>query len=177
MLVWVDIETTGLDPRVDSILEVGFVMTDDDLHVKATYSVVVRPARRQEPTPGGIVHGMHTESGLLEDCEQIGVDPRLAEKSLRSWLESKIAAEASPMCGSSVHFDRAFLAEQMPSVAEWFAYRNIDISTIKELARRWRPEVVAAEPNPYKRHRVVPDLQDTLALARHYREKFFLLSD
>lgn len=172
-LVWVDLETTGLDARSDSILEVGLVITDGDLNMTATTARLVAPTRRLLGQADPVVRDMHAASGLTRELEDgWGLARVDAERVLVDWLSERVPADTSPMCGSSVNFDRGFLNEQMPILAAHFHYRNIDVSTIKELVRRWYPQ---AEP-PHSRgaHRALLDLRDSINELRFYREHFFI---
>ncbi len=183
--LWVDTETFGLDFENDPIIEVGLCLTAPDLTVidQAAWRIWShRHERRLEAMePGDFVFEMHTASGLFEAARTLGQysTPRQAEESITYWLQEKGVTKAHPMCGSSVQFDRQMLAAQMPQVESVFSYRNIDISTLKELCRRVNPEMYAGleeDVVPAKRHRALPDLKDTIAEARWYFDNFLWLA-
>ena len=170
MLNWVDIETTGLDAKKDAILEVAIVVTDDDLNELASKSIVVMPNVSHSMLMSlmdDYVREMHMRSGLIEVLHR-GPGPEQAEQALIKFLAEN--SEKSPMCGSSVHFDRAFLKEQMPELEKCFAYRNIDVSTLKELVKRWSPSLEFKIDD--KPHRALPDIRASIAELRHYRKEW-----
>ncbi len=173
-LVWVDVETTGLDPHTDSLLEVGLAITDADLNVTGVISRVIAPTRKLLEHADDVVREMHHKSGLADDLRDgWALALREVEPELVAWLGTKVVPREAPMCGSSVGFDRAFLAEHMPSLAGLFHYRSIDVSTVKELVERWYPDGPVA-PEKVGLHRALPDIQDSIGLLRFYREQFFL---
>lgn len=183
MFVFVDIETTGLSPKRDRILEVGIAITTDDLEIKHTNSKLVRVSPTVLNTLDPYVQKMHTKSGLLDELLNSESAFRMSEEQLdwflRGWLEStmqefyEVEPGTQPMCGSSVHFDRAFLQAHMPRLEDWFSYRNIDVSCIKELALRWNSEVAAGIPKPARRHRALSDIADTIAELKYYGQFMF----
>lgn len=170
MLPWIDIETTGLEPHMDSILEVGLMLTLDDLtFVRATSFVIVQPyglPRGMDRT----ITAMHTKNGLIRELP-FGVTLLEAEQELMKAMNA--VASPTPMCGSSIGFDRSFLKRYMPRLESMFHYRNGDVSSVKEFASRWRSDVAASLPVPQKLHRVIPDLHDTVNEARHYKQFCF----
>ncbi len=174
MLAWVDIETTGLDPEMGSILEVGIIITGDRCEEIARESWIVRPLNAHHLiTMPEEAARMHTRSGLMTDCLE-GLSLNRAERDIRSWLALYAAGKGGPMCGSSVHFDRAWLRHHMPSVFSWWGYRNIDISSVKELTKRWAPQFTTGSYKEKKGHRVLSDLEYTIEEARHYMENIFV---
>lgn len=171
MLVFVDTETTGLDPTVGSLLEVGMVATLDNLTVIADHSVVIA-APLAHARMSDDVRKMHERSGLLADVRTQGVDIASARDGVTAFLTGLGQETGSiPMCGSTVHFDRTWLRHFMPSVERWFHYRNIDVSTLKELVRRWKPAALRDDKSSAK-HRALDDLRATLSELKHYREHF-----
>lgn len=195
LMAWIDLETTGLtDDNLGGlyaggdILELGIIVTTVDLTEVAReswlYALPHRPhawwrrcgdhCTRLANTVSPEVRSMHERSGLwaelLAASGDAWVDPKLGPVA---WLDKHApSTEGSPMCGSSVHFDREWLRHRWGNVEQWFSYRNIDISGIREAARQWWPELYAwagVELDPQKRHRALPDLEDTLAEARLYR--------
>jgi oligoribonuclease len=186
-LIWVDIETFGLDSTVDPILEIGFRTTDLDLETVDDRQLTVWSSPfydnklmhlMQKATYGDkvaqYVLDMHTKSGLWEECRTSGADPLTAEKEICEWLSGHGIGigEPEPLCGSSVQFDRSFFDAQMPSISDLFSYRNIDISTLKELCRRYNPRIYDLLPPKQEKHRVLDDLDDTIKEALFYKENF-----
>lgn len=195
-LVWIDTETFGLDPVNDYILELGFVITDLELNTVAEASWLVwddscyidrRIWMTKKPDAGQMfVLDMHNKSGLWKDIQSrlhrnggANMIPSQVSLEATNWLESHGVGKDDPMVGSSVQFDRLMLTHQMPDVAELFSYRNIDISTIKELCKRYNPLAYADLDNVYqaqKLHRVIPDLVDSIAEFQFYKEEFLWLT-
>lgn len=174
MILWVDIETTGLDPVTDYLLEVGMALTTDDLHPINSVSIVVKPAIPLEHVPmDDVVKSMHEANNLFDDVRNGGVDVFAAEDYLVRWLKhAGIDKGQLPMAGSSVAFDRAFLKRHMPLVENWFHYRSIDVSTIKELAKRWDGKMPTR--NGSASHRALDDIQASIDELTHYRETGFI---
>lgn len=198
LMVWVDLETTGLNDYTlgglyegGEILELGLVVTTADLTEVARERWLFALPHKPHPwwrpacgahctdlanlvSPG--VRAMHDQSGLWADLERAHEDDWDGDPPLNpvEWLtEYASSAEGDPMCGSSVHFDREWLRHRIPALEGWFGYRNIDISTFRSTAARWWPALYARagdELDPQKRHRALPDLEDTIAEARWWRE-------
>lgn len=176
MLCWLDLETTSLDPREGAILEVGIIITSDDLDVKWRTSRVCRYYGSWENVHPAVVE-MHTKSELRAECASGRVSEQtmsVVGRELAKLLRENVAAEGGIMlCGSTIGFDRSFLKEHMPDLLACFHYRSIDVSTLTELVRRWFPEIYAERPgaDESKRpHRALPDLENSIALLRYYRE-------
>jgi oligoribonuclease len=168
LLTWVDIETTGLDPAIDSILEVGLIVTTGDLTIVSATSTVVAPNQRRLDQADEVVRRMHDHSGL---AASYGAPVDEAERFLLHWLTGKVGKGESPMCGSSVHFDRGFLARHMPDLEAHFHYRNIDVSAVAELCSRWFPHFT--RPPSQGVHRVLPDLVDSIEALKFFRADYF----
>lgn len=169
MLAWVDVETTGLNPRGGSLLEVGIILTDDELREQARTSVVLEPPRAYRLTMKPEVIAMHDAgegNGLLADCEADGLRQEDAMFQLIRWLNARVE-EPPVMAGSTVGFDRMWLREKMPLLEQCFNYRSVDVSTIKELNARW--VFAPLWENDRKTHRALGDLEDSIAELRHYR--------
>ncbi len=166
---------TGLDPSKDRILEIAVLVTDSDLNLLS-----------EGPTfflsqPEAILNNMddwntrhHTDSGLLDRVRSEGIKEKEAELRVLGYLNSYVKEGSSPLCGNSVWHDRRFLEKYMPQLNLFFHYRNIDVSSIKELARRWVPEV-ARGVKKNGTHRALDDIKESLAELKFYRENFFKL--
>jgi oligoribonuclease len=171
-LIWIDLEMTGLDTQNDYIIEIATVVTDADLNVIAEGPVI---AIHQEDE---ILAGMdewntnqHGRSGLVARVRASTVSEGQAEAATLRFLEQWVPKGASPMCGNSICQDRRFLARWMPRLEAFFHYRNLDVSTVKELARRWAPPLAEAFSKD-SRHLALDDIRDSIAELRYYRETF-----
>jgi oligoribonuclease len=179
MIAFLDLETTGLDPRRDMILEAGIVITNDGLDVIAERTVVVGlpvsspMVNERLDAFNGFTRKMHTASGLLAEVAASQHTNDSAELQLVDFLAPMAMMEKPVMGGSSVHFDRRFIEQWMPNLLELFSYRNADVSAVREFARRWRPELTEHEPQAAQRHRVLADIFDSIALAKFYRQNLF----
>lgn len=169
MLVWIDIETTGLEPYGNVMLELGLVATDNDLDLVDSFHAVIA-YRDDIAYEEEFIRNMHTASGLWDECIASTYALREAEADACDWM-ARVGGKASPMAGSTPHFDRSFLKVHMPRLEDQFHYRNADVSSMREFARRWFPEMI--EPTPIGAHRALSDISDTLVLARYYRAELF----
>lgn len=174
-LVWIDCEMTGLDLGKDQLVEVAAVVTDSELNeLDAGVDIVIRPVDltvldSMEP----VVVDMHTKSGLLEDIPG-GVTLAAAEAAVVDYVKSHVPeARKAPLAGSSVYVDRGFLARDMPSLDAHLHYRLIDVSSIKELARRWYPRAYFNAPTKTGGHRALADIRESIAELRYYRAAIF----
>jgi oligoribonuclease len=174
-LIWIDLEMTGLDPQRDRIIEIATVVTDKDLNLLAEGPVL---AIRQ---PEVVLERMddwnretHGNSGLLERVRSSPVTTAEAEKRTIEFLRVWVEPGASPMCGNSICQDRRFLAREMPDLERYFHYRNLDVSSLKELARRWAP-AVAAGVRKNATHLALEDIRDSIRELEHYRQHFLRL--
>ncbi|MGH8501086.1 MAG: oligoribonuclease [Gammaproteobacteria bacterium] len=174
-LIWIDLEMTGLDTERDRIIELATVITDKDLNVLAEGPVfaIGQPAECLTGMDAWNLE-QHGKSGLLERVKASQVDEREAETATLAFLRDYVAAGQSPMCGNSVCQDRRFMARSMPELEAYFHYRNLDVSTLKELARRWAPEV-AKGFSKESSHRALDDIHDSIAELRYYRERWLQL--
>jgi len=174
-LIWIDMEMSGLDPDSDRILEVALVVTDGALNTVAEGPVLVV---RQ---PDAVLAAMddwnrstHAKSGLTEKVKAATLTEAQAESRLLAFLAEHVPAKASPMCGNSVHQDRRFLARYMPALEAHFLYRNLDVSTLKELAKRWKPAIMAGLVK-HGKHEALADIYESIAELKYYREHLFKL--
>lgn len=170
-----DLEMTGLEPRRHVIVEIATIITDDHLNVIAEGpDLVLHATPEQLAEMGDFVTEMHTKSGLLPAISASDVSVRDAEVATLEFLKSHVTEIRSvPLCGNSIGTDRRFLEEYMPELESFFHYRNVDVSTIKELARRWHPEVLAARPDKATTHRALDDIKESIAELVHYRSTLF----
>nr|WP_300344698.1 oligoribonuclease [Nesterenkonia sp.] len=173
-MVWIDCEMTGLNPEQDVLIEVAALVTDADLNVLGEgVDVVIRPEPEALAGMQKVVRQMHTDSGLLAELED-GIALEAAEKKVLEYVTAWVPeARVAPLAGNSVHADRAFLRVGMPTLTEHLHYRIIDVSTLKELARRWYPEVLASAPKKTGNHRALGDIKDSIAELKHYRQHLF----
>jgi len=172
-LVWIDLEMTGLDTINDVIIEIATIVTDKDLNILAEGPIF---AINQE---NEILDSMdewntrqHNRSGLAERVRSSNVTAEEAEQDTIVFLEKFVGAGVSPMCGNSICQDRRFLAREMPRLEAFFHYRNLDVSSIKEVAKRWRPEVLRGLKKQGS-HLAMDDIKDSIAELSHYRNLFF----
>ena len=174
-LIWIDLEMTGLDTRNDSIIEIATVVTDAHLEVVAEGPVI---AIYQEEKVLDAMDSWNTrthgESGLVDRVRESRHSAIDAERETLAFLEQYVAEGASPMCGNSICQDRRFLAREMPLLEAYFHYRNLDVSSLKELARRWKPEILEGL-SKHARHLALDDIYDSIAELKHYREELFRL--
>lgn len=171
-LVWIDMEMTGLKPDTDRILEVALIVTDHELEAVAEPGVWV--LHQADDILAGMDNwntSTHGRSGLTAKVRASSLAEAEVEAAALAFLRQHVAPRASPMCGNSICQDRRFLARWMPALEDYFHYRNLDVSTLKELARRWRPEVVKGIPKE-GRHEALADVHESIAELRYYREHF-----
>ena len=175
MLAWIDLEMTGLDPDRDLILEIAALVTDDDLNVVADGPdlVVSAPAEALDAMDK-VVTKMHTSSGLREAVEASTVTLSDAGTQVFDFLRQHVAEPRTvPLCGNSIATDRRFLARHLPELEAFFHYRSVDVSTVKELCRRWYPDVYAAAPAKAGHHRALDDIRESVAELAYYRSTIF----
>ena len=173
-LVWVDLEMTGLDTEAGEIVETATLVTDADLTVLAEGPcLVIRPPDEDLARMSSFVRNLHVRSGLLERIESSTVTLADARRETLAFLEQHVPRGASPLCGNSVWKDRAFLERYMPDVVAFLHYRMIDVSTLKELVRRWYPPAYHA-PKKKEAHRALDDIRESIEELRFYRERVFV---
>ncbi|MBC7778634.1 MAG: oligoribonuclease [Proteobacteria bacterium] len=174
-LVWVDMEMSGLDPDRDRVLEIAIVITDSALQTVAQAPVlVVHQSEAVMTTMDAWNTGTHAKSGLTARVRASTLDEASAEAQLVEFLAQHVPARISPMCGNSICQDRRFMARWLPRLEAYFHYRNLDVSTLKELARRWKPSVLAGLTKQ-GRHEALADIQESIDELRHYREHLLRL--
>lgn len=173
-LLFVDLETTGLDANRDVILEIAALPVDQNLNVlhKGWSTVISHPTVAPLPTMNDLVKQMHTENGLLTEIASGGLGIQTAQRVFLGYAEQFCLHGQTPLAGSSVHFDRKFLAQYMPGVDKFFHYRIADVSVIKEFWKRWFPD--AGEPPKVKAHRALADCYESVTEARWYRDRLRL---
>jgi oligoribonuclease len=171
-LVWLDLEMTGLNPEHDRIIEIATVVTDADLNILAegpVFAILQSAEALLAMDEWNTTH--HNASGLVQRVKSSKVDEADAENATLTFLKQYIAPQASPLCGNTIWQDRRFLVKYMPKLAEFFHYRNIDVSTLKELARLWQPKVLEGVKKESK-HLALDDIKDSIEELRYYREHF-----
>ncbi len=170
-----DLEMTGLEPSRHVIIEIATLITDDNLNVIAEGpDLVIHASPEQMAEMGDYVTEMHTKSGLIDAVNQSAVTNDEAEAQTLAFLKEHIdEARSIPLCGNSIGTDRRFLQEYMPTLEEFFHYRNVDVSTLKELTRRWHPEVLEALPEKATAHRALDDIRESIDELQHYRDALF----
>ncbi len=174
-LAWLDLEMTGLDPDRDRIIEIALVVTDSDLNTVAEAPVLaIRQTEAVLDAMDAWNKGTHARSGLLDRVRASTLGEADAEERMLAFLAAHVPAKASPLCGNSICQDRRFLARWMPRLEAHFHYRNLDVSTLKELARRWRPEL-AKGLTKQGRHEALADIYESIGELRFYRDNFLRL--
>ncbi|MCB1949650.1 MAG: oligoribonuclease [Burkholderiales bacterium] len=174
-LIWIDMEMTGLDPDKDRIIEVAIVITDGQLNMLAESPVLVVS---QSNT---VLEGMdkwnqstHAKSGLINKVKSSTLSEADVEMQMLTFLRQHVPSGASPMCGNSICQDRRFMARWMPQLEAYFHYRNLDVSTFKELVKRWKPEIASGLKKEGK-HEALADIYDSINELKYYRQHFIVL--
>ena len=171
-LVWLDMEMTGLEPDTDCIIEVAVVVTDSELNILGEGPVFA--IHQSDAALDGMDawnKGTHGRSGLIERVKASTVTEEQAETALIAFLKDYVPAGKSPMCGNSICQDRRFMARCMPKLEAFFHYRNLDVSTLKELCKRWKPEL-ASGFKKHQKHTAMADIIESIEELRYYREHF-----
>lgn len=174
-LVWIDCEMTGLDPARDELVEIACIVTDAELNeLDEGISLVIKPSDEPLATMDEVVVRMHTESGLIDEIPN-GITLADAEQQVLAYVRTHVPdARKAPLAGSSVYVDRGFLGVYMPELDAHLHYRLVDVSSIKELVRRWFPRVYFATPEKNGNHRALGDIRESIAELRYYRDAVFV---
>jgi oligoribonuclease len=175
-LVWIDLEMTGLDVTRHVIVEIACIVTDSQLQaLDDGIDVVVHPTERELAEMDDFVRSMHTKSGLLVAMQESSTDLPTAGAQALAYVKQHVPAERSaPVCGNSIGVDRRFLDRQLPELDGYLHYRSIDVSSVKELCRRWYPDVYRKRPAKAETHRALDDIRESIEELRYYREKMFV---
>jgi oligoribonuclease len=174
-LAWIDLEMTGLDPDRDRIIEIAVVVTDPDLRVRVPGPVhAIHQSDATLDAMDAWNKGTHGKSGLIDRVKASTVDEAAAEAEVIDFLQRYVGRGKSPMCGNSICQDRRFLARTMPRLEAWFHYRNLDVSSLKELARRWKPDILAGFRKA-QAHTALADIEESIEELAYYREHLLKL--
>jgi oligoribonuclease len=175
MLVWMDLEMTGLDATTDRIVEIATLVTDDDLEIVAEGpDLVIHVPEEALTGMDPVVVDMHTRSGLLEQIRSSEVTLEEAGNQTLEFIRAHVPEPRTvPLCGNSIGMDRRFLAAYLPEIEEYLHYRSIDVSTLKELARRWYPADLGGLTKKSSAHRAMDDIRESVAELRYWREHIF----
>jgi len=174
-LIWLDMEMTGLLPDSDLIIEVAIVITDNDLNTVAEAATLV--VHQSDSVLDGMDNwnkSTHGKSGLIERVKASILNEAQVEEQMLAFLKEHVPPGVSPMCGNSICQDRRFMARGMPKLEEYFHYRNLDVSTLKELAKRWKPDM-AKGVKKHGKHEALADVYESIEELKHYREHFLKL--
>ena len=175
-LVWIDMEMSGLDPDSDRVLEVALIVTDKDLNLVETGPVLVVHQRDEVlDAMDSWNKGTHGKSGLIDKVKASTLSEADVEAQMIEFMKRHVGERTSPMCGNSICQDRRFLARHMPKLEAYFHYRNLDVSTLKELAARWRPDL----KDGFKKansHTALADIQESIEELKYYRDNFIRMS-
>ncbi len=176
-LIWIDLEMTGLDPEQERIIEIATIVTDKNLNILAEGPVLA--VYQSDELLGKMSEWCtktHTANGLVERVKQSKLSERAAELQTLDFLKKWVPKGVSPICGNSVAQDKRFLFKYMPELADYFHYRHLDVSTLKELASRWKPELVKGFEKK-NTHLALDDIRESIAELAYYREHFIRLTD
>ncbi len=174
-LIWIDCEMTGLNLESDVLVEIAVLVTDSELNlIGEGIDVVIKATSEQIAGMNEFVTEMHTASGLITEIPN-GISLTEAEDLIIKYLESaETTPGKSPLAGNSVSVDRSFIARDMPRLSQYLHYRTVDVSSVKELARRWQPKVFFQAPAKTGNHRALGDIQDSIEELKYYRQSFFI---
>jgi oligoribonuclease len=171
-LIWIDLEMTGLYPETDRIIEIAVVVTDPQLQVRVEGPVfAIHQSDATLDAMDAWNKGTHGKSGLIDRVKASTVNEESAQEQVIEFLKTYVPAGKSPMCGNSICQDRRFLAKTMPKLEDFFHYRNLDVSTLKELAKRWKPDILSGFKKA-QAHTALADIQESIDELVYYREHF-----
>ena len=173
-LIWIDLEMTGLNPETDRIIEVATIVTDSELNIVAEGPVFA--VHQSDAMLAGMDdwnQRTHAGTGLIERVKQSLYSEADVERLTLEFLQKHVAKNKSPMCGNSICQDRRFLARTMPQLEAWFHYRNLDVSSIKELVKRWKPSLCGGMVKK-NTHKAIDDIRESIDELKYYREHFFI---
>lgn len=174
-LIWIDCEMTGLDLRADALIEVALLVTDAELTIVGDgVDLVIKPPQEALDTMPDVVRAMHTTSGLLDELSHGMTLAEADERLLTAVREYVPDVRKAPLCGNSIATDRGFIARDLPGLDNHLHYRMIDVSSVKELARRWYPRAYFASPEKKGGHRALADIRESIDELRYYREAVFV---
>jgi oligoribonuclease len=175
-LVWIDCEMTGLDLSSDKLIEIAVLVTDADLNILGEgVDVVIHADDTALSSMADVVTDMHTRSGLIEEVRSATVDLATAEKAALDYIRQHVKqAKTAPLAGNSIGTDRGFIARDMPALDSFLHYRMIDVSSIKELCRRWYPRIYYGQPAKGLAHRALADIQESIRELQYYRRTAFV---
>lgn len=179
VLVWMDLEMTGLDPRAHRIVEIATIITDDRLEIIAEGpDLVIQASDDELAAMDDFVTNMHSKSGLLDQIKASEITLEDAGAQTLAFIKEHVkTARAVPLCGNSIGTDRRFLDAYLPEIENFLHYRSVDVSTLKELARRWAPDVAKSVPLKATTHLALDYIRESIVELRHYRDQLFLLPD
>ena len=179
MLAWMDLEMTGLDTDRNVIVEIATLLTDDNLELIAEGpDLVIHQPAEALALMDDVVVGMHTRSGLLPEIQRSTISLEEAGEATLAFLKEHIAKPRSvPLCGNSIGTDRRFLSVYLPEIENFLHYRSVDVSTLKELMKRWNPTLLGKAPPKAEGHRAMDDIRESVAELRYYRDSFCILPE
>ena len=173
-LIWIDLEMTGLDPDKEKIIEIATLVTDSDLNIVAEGpNIIINQSLQILDAMDEWNQNQHGSSGLIDEVKKSDITEQIAEIDTLDFISKYVGEKVSPMCGNTVSHDRRFLRRYMPEVESFFHYRNVDVSSIKELLKRWNPELL----DGYKKkggHRAMADVLESIEELKFYKENFFI---
>ncbi len=174
-LVWIDLEMTGLDVEQHVIVEIACIVTNSELEtLDDGIDIVVHPDAGALERMDDFVRNMHTKSGLLTEIEASTVDLATAGRTALEYVRNHVPERSAPVCGNSIGVDRRFLDRYLPELDQYLHYRSIDVSSIKELCRRWYPEIYRQRPSKNETHRALDDILESIEELRYYRKTMFV---
>ncbi|HYZ68374.1 MAG TPA: oligoribonuclease [Mycobacterium sp.] len=175
-LVWIDCEMTGLDLRSDRLIEIAVLVTDADINILGDgIDVVIHAPDEALDSMIDVVKQMHTKSGLIDEVRASTIDVPTAEQMVLDYIKSHVKqAKSAPLAGNSIATDRGFIARDMPTLDDYLHYRMIDVSSIKELCRRWYPRIYFGQPEKGLAHRALADIHESIRELKYYRQTAFV---